>query len=66
MPADALAAHEQASNSQAYIMEVAGSTTSCNATRVDAITALSTALTFANNLICLVLAQFRGAACQIR
>ena len=47
-------------------MEVAGSTTSCNATRVDAITALSTALTFANDIICPVLAQFRGAACQIR
>ena len=47
-------------------MEVAGSTTSCNATRVNAITTLSTALTFANDIICPVLAQFRGAACQIR
>ena len=65
-PADALAVHEQASNTRAYIMEIAGSTTICNATRVNAIDALSNALTFANDVVEPVLAQFRGAACQIR
>ena len=49
-PADALAVHEQASNSRAYIMEIAGSTTICNATHVNTITALSKTLTFAKEL----------------
>ena len=49
-PADALAVHEQASHSRAYIMEIAGSTTICNATRVNTITALSKTLTFAKEL----------------